>query len=116
MLVSGFPGHIATNYTRFVIISKDVLPYEGNKMTLVIITEHVPGALYKALGYFYHSGMNMTHLESRPIPGRPFEYSFHIDVTGDLDSPACKEALEQLERQCKYFNILGTYRAAENRL
>ena len=90
-----------TNYTRFVIISKDVLPYEGNKMTLVIITEHVPGALYKALGYFYHSGMNMTHLESRPIPGRPFEYSFHIDVTGDLDSPACKEALEQLERQCK---------------
>ena len=68
-LVSGFPGHIATNYTRFVIVSKEVLPYEGNKMTLVIITEHVPGALYKALGYFYHSGMNMTHLESRPIPG-----------------------------------------------
>ena len=105
-----------TNYTRFVIISKEVLPYEGNKMTLVIITEHVPGALYKALGYFYHSGMNMTHLESRPIPGRPFEYSFHIDVTGDLDSPACKEALEKLEGQCKYFNILGTYQAAENRL
>lgn len=85
-------------------------------MTLVIITEHIPGALYKALGYFYHSGMNMTHLESRPIPGKPFEYSFHIDVTGDLDSAVCKKALEKLEGQCKYFNILGTYRAAENRL
>ncbi len=85
-------------------------------MTLVIITEHVPGALYKALGYFYHSGMNMTHLESRPIPGKPFEYSFHIDVTGDLDSAVCKKALEKLEGQCKYFNILETYRVAENRL
>ena len=71
-LVSGIPGHIATNYTRFVVISKDVLPHQGDKMTLVIITEHVPGALYKAL--------------------------------------------EKLEGQCKYFNILGTYRAAENRL
>lgn len=63
------------NYTRFFIITADreEVP-EADKITLVLTTQHRPGALYHVLGYFFYNGMNMTHLESRPLKGRPFEY------------------------------------------
>ena len=73
---------------------------KSDKITLVIAVRHEPGALYHVLGYFFYGGMNMTHLESRPMAGRPFEYFFHIDVTGRLKG---------LESMCTYFKILGNY-------
>ncbi len=103
-----------TNYTRFIIISAaDCAAVRKDKLTVVVITEHVPGALYHVLGHFFHRHMNMTHLESRPIPGRPFEYSFHIDVTGSLDEVGTAEAVEELKRHCKYLKILGNYPSAK---
>ena len=72
------------NYTRFFIIAADMEQSpEADKITLVLTTQHRPGALYHVLGYFFYNGMNMTHLESRPLKGRPFEYFFHIDVMGN---------------------------------
>lgn len=98
------------NYTRFFIIAADMEQSpEADKITLVLTTQHRPGALYHVLGYFFYNGMNMTHLESRPLKGRPFEYFFHIDVMGNLRNPATARVLRNLAEHCNYFKILGNY-------
>lgn len=101
-----------TNFTRFFVIAAQDEEREGrNKITLVLTVRHEPGALYHVLGYFFYNGMNMTHLESRPIKGRPFEYFFHIDVMGDLQDPGIARALDDLSKHCSYLKILGNYPA-----
>lgn len=99
-----------TNFTRFFILAgeQEIAP-DADTITLVIAVRHEPGALYHVLGYFFYNGMNMTHLESRPMEGRPFEYFFHIDVTGRLDDPSTAHALKGLASMCTYFKILGNY-------
>lgn len=101
-----------TNFTRFFIIAREMeISPEANKITLVIAVHHQPGALYHVLGYFFYGGMNMTHLESRPIEGKPFEYFFHIDVMGRLDDPSNAQTLQGLSSMCSYVRILGNYAA-----
>lgn len=101
-----------TNFTRFFIISRDMEDRPScNKITMVLTVHHEPGALYHVLGHFFYAGMNMTHLESRPIKGRPFEYFFHIDVMGSLHDPAVAQMLRMLGKNCKSFKILGNYPA-----
>lgn len=99
-----------SNYTRFFILAADqeTAP-DADTITLVMAVRHEPGALYHVLGYFFYGGMNMTHLESRPMDGKPFEYFFHIDVTGRLDDPAVIHTLRGLSSMCTYFRVLGNY-------
>ncbi|MCI1821099.1 MAG: prephenate dehydratase [Megasphaera sp.] len=105
--------HIYTNsfnYTRFFIIAPQMNQADNrDKITLVLTTKHEPGALYHVLGHFFYNGMNMTHLESRPMEGHPFEYFFHIDVMGSLTDPGVVKTLDDLARNCTYFKILGNY-------
>lgn len=99
-----------SNFTRFFIIAPKMETDEkADRITLIIAVPHRPGALYHVLGYFFYGGMNMTHLESRPMEGHPFEYFFHIDVTGRLDDPSNAHTLRGLESMCSYFRILGNY-------
>ncbi len=98
------------NFTRFFIIAPHMeTGPDADKITLVIAVRHEPGALYHVLGYFFYGGMNMTHLESRPMEGHPFEYYFHIDVMGRLDNPSNAHTLEGLASMCADFRILGNY-------
>lgn len=98
------------NYTRFFIIApKMEITEDADKITLVISVKHEPGALYHVLGYFFYGGMNMTHLESRPMEGHPFEYFFHIDVKGRIHDPSNAQTLHGLASMCTYFKILGNY-------
>lgn len=100
----------SSNYTRFFIIGPTMeIADDADKITLVLSVRHEPGALYHVLGYFFYGGMNMTHLESRPIKGKPFEYFFHIDVTGRLKDPANAQTLKGIESMSTYFKILGNY-------
>ena len=100
----------SSNYTRFFIIGpKMEITEKSDKITLVLAVRHEPGALYHVLGYFFYGGMNMTHLESRPMEGRPFEYFFHIDVMGRLEDPANAQTLRGLKSMSTYFHILGNY-------
>lgn len=99
-----------SNYTRFFIIGpKMEITEDADKITLVISVKHEPGALYHVLGYFFYGGMNMTHLESRPMEGHPFEYFFHIDVKGCIHDPSNAQTLHGLASMCTYFKILGNY-------
>lgn len=102
----------ASNYTRFFVIAKEMeIGKQADKITLALSVPHEPGSLYHVLGYFFYGGMNMTHLESRPIPGKPFEYFFHIDVMGCLNDPSNARTLEGLASMCSYFKILGNYKS-----
>ncbi|MBU6446696.1 MAG: prephenate dehydratase, partial [Verrucomicrobia bacterium] len=68
------------NYTRFFLISKTGT--SGNKGSLCFTLDHAPGKLVEMLDQFAKAGMNLTHIVSRPIPGKPFEYLFYVDLEG----------------------------------
>ena len=99
-----------TNYTRFLVLdprSKQVI--ETNKASLVLRTNHQPGALYNALGVFAGEGINLSKLQSRPIPGKVWRYMFYIDVEGQID--ALKDCVTKLRQQDCEVVILGQYKS-----
>ena len=101
-----------SNYTRFIILSRqrELVP-EADKITLIVSLKHQPGSLYRVLSHFARYRINMTNIESRPIPGRPWEYYFHIDITGHLTDPAVQKALGDLPEDTTECKILGNYPA-----
>ena len=103
----------AFNYTRFIAIArKGRVTAKCNKTSLVYTTKNEPGALLATLKLFSDRGVNLSKLESRPIPGRPWEYMFYADVEGSTETPALAEALKQLARHTTQLKVLGCYPAA----
>ncbi len=104
------------NYTRFVIIAKkpEIVP-GANKITLIVAVKHETGSLYKMLASFYHMGLNMMNLESRPIVGKTWEYFFYIDVTGNLADPLVQDVMDEIKAKTTYCKILGNYCAYERK-
>jgi prephenate dehydratase len=98
------------NYTRFFAVSAvaEGIPTENPKTSLAFVVAHEPGSLYKALGAFANRGVDLTKLESRPIPGRPWEYRFFADVRGNPQGElaAC---LEELGSFTSELSLLGCY-------
>ena len=97
------------NYTRFLVLAVDPGPLEeASKTSIVFVLENVPGSLHKALGAFATRGVDLCKLESRPLRGHPWEYSFYLDALGDPRGPA-GEAIEELKACSREFRILGQY-------
>ncbi len=98
------------NYTRFICISKDMQIYPGtNKISLMFTISHRPGSLYSLLTKFAALGLNMTKLESRPIPGRDFEFMFYCDMEASVYSDDVLNLLDELENGPEQFVFLGSY-------
>lgn len=99
-----------TNSTRFVIISNQQ-KYEKNAKKISILFEipHESGSLYNMLSHFIYNDLNMTKIESRPIPGRNWEYRFYLDFEGNLSDAAVKNALRGLDAETSSLRILGNY-------
>ena len=98
------------NYTRFVCIAKDLVIYPGaNKSSLMVVVNHQPGALYNVLSRFYALGINLTKLESRPIPGRDFEFMFYFDIEYPAAAPEFLSLMNSLADVCEEFRYLGSY-------
>ncbi len=98
------------NYTRFICISKKPEIYPGAKKTSVMLTiPHRPGSLYNIISKFAALGLNMTKLESRPIPGSNFEFMFYFDIEASVYSENLKALLCELEGECEQFTYLGSY-------
>lgn len=98
------------NYTRFICISKKLEIYPGaDKTTIMAATGDTPGALYQLLSLFFAHGINITKLESRPMPTRDFEYIFYLDLDVSIYSPKLKTVLSELERYSGEFRYLGSY-------
>ena len=104
--------HVANtdhNYTRFICISKQLEVYEGaNKITFVASASHRPGSLYSLIAKFATRGLNICKLESRPIPGKDFEFRFYFDVEASVKSKDTQTILSQLEKE-DFFTFLGAY-------
>jgi prephenate dehydratase len=114
-LVAGVEDHVE-NYTRFHLLLKDSAAegpgVEGaNKMSLAFAIEHRPGTLVAALERLARAGVNLTKIESRPVPGSPWEYVFYVDVRFDTAEKA-EAALAALREHCRMVKVLGRYRAA----
>ncbi len=98
------------NYTRFICIAKDFVVYQGaNKISLVSTASHTPGGLGSLLSRFSDIGMNLTKLESRPIPGHNFEFLFYLDLEASLADPKVRSLLAELETTQEKFIVLGNY-------
>ncbi len=98
------------NYTRFICISKNLEIYPGaNKISLLLSVSHKPGSLYSLVAKFSSLGLNLTKLESRPIPGKDFEFMFYFDIEASVYSPQTLTLLSQLEREIEYYVFLGSY-------
>jgi prephenate dehydratase len=104
-----------SNQTRFVIVDRGPAARPGepglSKASLAFIGAHKPGSLVSALQCLSERGINLTRLDSRPLPNRPFQYRFYLDF--EVDDPAtANAALEALEHQTTEVKLFGTYPAA----
>lgn len=99
-----------SNTTRFMILSKDaVYRRDAGKVTISFELAHKSGTLYSILGNFIYNGVNMRKIESRPIPGRSWEYRFFIDIEGNLDDAGIRNALKGIAEEAQNMRILGNY-------
>ncbi len=99
-----------SNFTRFICISKDLEIYPGaDKTSIMAVTAHKPGALYKLMSRFFAYGINLTKLESRPLPDRNFEFMFYFDLDKTVYSPSLLRLLGEMGEMCERFEYLGTY-------
>jgi prephenate dehydratase len=115
VLVAGVEDHVE-NYTRFHLLRREDAAGDGgivgaNKMSLAFAIEHRPGTLVAALERLARAGVNLTKIESRPVPGSPWEYVFYVDVRFDTAEKA-EVALAALWEHCRMVKVLGRYRAA----
>lgn len=100
----------ANNHTRFICISRKPEIYPGaDKTTLMMVAPHKPGALYVLLSHFFAHGINISKLESRPLPESDFEFLFYLDLDVSVYSPKLHMVLAELERQSEQFRYLGSY-------
>ncbi len=98
------------NYTRFICISKKLEIYPGAKrISLLMTLPHKPGSLYHAMAKFSALGINLTKLESRPLPDRDFEFMFYFELDISVYDNAVLNLFSQLESGSEKFVFLGCY-------
>ena len=81
-------------------------------MSIVFALENRTGSLYRAMAVFALRDIDLTRIESRPIHGRPWEYSFYLDFIGNTNEPRIRHALDHLREFATWVKILGCYRRA----
>lgn len=102
------------NYTKFVVIAKEKYMLLGaNKISVVATVNHTPGSLHELIKILAENSVNLQKIVSRPIANNPWEYSFHLDFSGNLNDENVKQAVEMASDSCLDFKILGCYRAYE---
>lgn len=98
------------NATRFIILHKEKM-FEScaNKIGITFGLPHKSGSLYRILGSFDKHALNMTMIESRPIPGKQWEYYFYLEFIGNLKEEPVQEALSEIAKSSIELRILGNY-------
>ena len=98
------------NATRFMIVTNQRIFVKGaGKISICFELPHSSGTLYNILSNFIYNDLNMTQIESRPIPGRNWEYRFFIDFEGNLNDASVRSALRGIRQEAIYMKILGNY-------
>lgn len=102
------------NYTRFLVIAREAEPWDPRvpcKTSFMFVTAHKQGALLSCLNVIAGHGLNLTKLESRPRPGRPFEYLFYVDVEGNVADQNVQRAMDEISALTLSMKIFGSYPA-----
>ena len=98
------------NHTRFICISRNLEIYPGSdKTSIMMVLPHRPGSLYRVLARLYTLGINVTKLESRPIPDREFEFMFYFDLETSIYSEEFVQLMCELDDLSEEFKYLGSY-------
>lgn len=98
------------NATRFIIVTgKHVFMKNAKKISVCFEIPHESGSLYHMLSHFIYNGINMDHIESRPVAGKNWEYRFFVDFEGNLNDAAVQNALRGLSEETIRLKILGNY-------
>lgn len=98
------------NVTRFVIIgNRQSPPSQNDKTSLMFQLEHRPGALASAMVIFQQANVNLTWIESFPLPGRPNEYLFFVELDGHRAQPHVQAAIDRLSMEARRLDVLGSY-------
>lgn len=99
----------AANYTRFLVIDPHGKPAaDANKASLILTTNHAPGALVGALNHLASAGMNLTSLQSRPIIGDAWHYRFHLDV--EMGGGHLHDTIKLIQKDGVHITVLGEYK------
>ena len=105
-------SNTASNYTRFICISKrnEIYP-DADKFSVMMSLNHRPGALTDVLVKFAATGVNLTKLESRPVPGSDFEFRFIFDFEATPHDPRVVKMLSgfSMDPEIERFTFLGAY-------
>ncbi len=103
-------NHSRNNSTRFIIVTNQkVFLKDARKVSICFELPHVSGTLYHILSHFIYNNLNMTHIESRPLEDRNWEYRFFVDFDGNLADSAVKNALRGIRDDARNMKILGNY-------
>ncbi len=103
---------LKNNYTRFLILQREGDTTEvadANKASINFNTDHSKGSLAKVLNTIADAGINLSKLQSMPIPGSDFKYSFHADMEFD-SKEQLKKAIDKMRKQTEALNVLGIYK------
>lgn len=99
-----------SNFTRFICITKELFIYPGaDKISIIMNLPHTPGSLNNTISKFAMAGLNLTKLESRPIAGRDFEFSFYFDLEASIYSEKTQRILDELSAGNNHLIFLGSY-------
>ncbi len=102
--------HGKANSTRFIIVTnRKVFEKSARKISICFDVPHRSGSLYNILSHFIYNDLNMNKIESRPIPDKQWEYHFFVDIDGNLNDSAVKNALRGIKEETTNFKILGNY-------
>ena len=101
------------NSTRFIILGKEQRYLKGaDKLSICFEIPHRSGSLYSLLSNFIYNNINMTNIESRPIPGKLWQYRFFVDFDGNLNDAGVLNALEGIKAESDSLTVLGNYPSA----
>lgn len=105
-------SNTSSNYTRFICISRknEIYP-DAEKFSVMMSLNHRPGALTDVLVKFAATGVNLTKLESRPVPGSDFEFRFIFDFEATPHDPRVLKMLSAFstDPDIDHFTFLGAY-------
>jgi chorismate mutase/prephenate dehydratase len=98
------------NITRFAVIATETSPPSGHdKTALMVEIVHQPGALADAMAIFKRNKLNMTWIESFPIPGARGRYLFFVEFEGHEQDRSCRRAIDTLAKNALRLEVLGSY-------
>jgi prephenate dehydratase len=98
-------------FTRFVAVAPytQIAGGEGWRTALSFVTDHQPGALYRALGAFARNEVNLVQLVSRPLPNSPWRYRFDVVLDGHVFDQSVRPALLELAGMTREVRLFGSY-------